>query len=405
MGYLIYLTIVCGYIFSRGFFSFPSALILLFTTIFFLFWLIFPKKLSVSLSLNPQALLVILSALSLAMYGGLYQKDITLIYFSFGLLGINFFLSFFATNKRIFLAMVMIALLTRVFMVVSSPNPKIDVYDFLRQGAIAAVSGQNPYTLTYQKMYADMTPDFYFYLPGTIYLTIPSVIIFNDPRYTFVFAEIAVALIVYKLVKKQRDKLIFPLLLLNNPMPLFIIEQSWTEPLILLGLTVFGWLILQKRTLLAAIVFGIVMATKQHLFLLLPLAIRNIRLAVIACLVAAVLILPYLLWSPADFIHDTIGLQLGFAPRYDGLTFFSLLRRFGFGYHLWLMAVTIIPLAGYVYFSRQINLSRFFILGAFLFLVIFYFNKWSYLNYYYLISQMFLIGIILESHRSKENGR
>ncbi len=301
--------------------------------------------------------------------------------------------------------MIFLSLILRIFMVWASPDPYIDVYDYLKNGAIGFISGQNPYSMMYTKMYKDVTPDFYSYLPGMIFLTLPSVFFLGDPRYTVIAAELMVAFIIYRLCRKNNGRYIFPLLVLNNPISLYMVEQSYTEPIILFLLVLFAWGLVKNKRLAPIISFGIALASKQYVIFLLPLIMRLkmdfkkiLFIITGAILTAAVFIIPFYLWSPVDFLHDAVFLQLKFPPRYEGLTLFSFLHQFGIEYNF--IAGNILIAAGlvFVYFRKKITISQFFYFSSFAFLIIFFFNKWAFINYYYLISQLLLIGAIMENN-------
>lgn len=412
MIFFLYLLVLCGFIFSLGFFSVSGVFILLLSIIFLLIGSV-KKNIFKTDFFSPKILLLLLSLLSLAVYGGLYQKNVILILLSFALLTLNVFLSLlFVKNdnakvhKSIFLAMLAIAMLVRLFMIWSSPSPHIDVYDFLRLGALGFARGENPYTMTYTKLYKNVTPDYYQYLPGMIFQTIPFVAVLGDPRYALIAAEFLVAFLIFKISKKKEDGFIYSLIILNNPISSYMIEQSYTEPLILALLVLFAWFFVRKKNYIAAITFGLLLATKQHAIVLLPILFQlfsklknKIKLFFLMVFTATIIILPFYFWSPADFMHDTVFLLINSPPRYDGLTFFSFLYRFGISYNFILSAGIISFSLLFIYTRKLTDLSSFFYLSASIFLVIFFFNKWSYINYYYFIAQLLLVSGILK----KEN--
>ncbi len=410
--YLLYFLLLAGYIFSRGFFTENSFFVL--SGICILFPIVLLKKdLMNKLNLTPGILLIMLTALSAVLYGGLYQKDLSIILTSRVLLVINLLLSvllltttYKSASVKIFNIMISLSLILRIFMVWSSPNPYIDVYDYLKKGALGFISGQNPYSMVYTKMYKDVNPDFYSYLPGMIFLTLPFVFFFGDPRYTVIAAELMVALIIYRIYRKNNGKYIYSLLVLNNPISLYMVEQSYTEPIILFLLVLFAWSMVKNKKIAAILSFGIALATKQYMIFLLPLIMRfkmdfkkKLFISLGAILTAAVLIIPFYLWSPVDFLHDALFLQLNFPPRYEGLTLFSFLHQYGITYNAIVGNILIAAGLIFVYIRKKINISQFFYLSSFAFLIIFFFNKWAFINYYYLISQLLLIGAIFDNNK------
>ncbi len=414
--YLLYLLLLAGYIFSRGFYTDNSFIIMVIVIILFPIFLI-KKEITDKLNLAPGILLIILAVLSAVLYGGLYQTDLSLVVTSRVFLAINILLAIkliITTNKssisKIFYLMIFLSLILRIFMVWSSPDPYIDVYDYLKKGALGFVSGQNPYSMVYMKMYKDVIPDFYSYLPGMIFLTLPFVLFFNDPRFAVIAAELLIAFIIYRICRKNNDRYIFPLLLLNNPISLYMVEQSYTEPIILFLLVLFAWSYFSNKRFAAFLSFGIALASKQYVVFLLPLIMRlkmdfkKILFIIFgAILTASVFIVPFYIWSPSDFWHDAVLLQLNFSPRYEGLTFFSFLNQFGVTYNSLVGNILIASGLIFVYTRRKITISQFFYLSSYTFLIIFFFNKWAFINYYYLISQLLLVGAILENNSTNND--
>lgn len=408
---LIYLLILFGFVFSRGFFSLPSVLILLVANLFFAKAFFHNLNNSKQFSFfSIRSLLIILALLSIVLYGGLYQENSFFIPLSFVLLAFNLPLLInlaasksFSKSQQIYFFVFLLAFVLRVFMVWSSPTPLIDVHDYLKNGALGLLQGKNPYSLIYTKFYSDVTPDFYSYLPAMLFLTLPSVVFFADPRYTFVFSELAVALLILHLLKNKKDRFIYSIIFLQNPISLYMIEQSYTEPLILLIILLAVFFIFKKKNLLIMIFLAVLISLKQYLLFLLPLfykllayfQIKKKLLLFFGGVIFALLIsLPFVIWNKDDFVHDAVLLQLKFPPRYEGLTFFSLLYYFtGIKYNVLISWVIITLVLLFIYTRPKITPYRFFYLSSFLYLVVFFFNKWAFLNYYYLISQLLLLGI------------
>lgn len=410
MLFFLYLLVLSAYIFTRGFFS-TGGIILIFLSLGgFLFYISGRRGLTTEI-INSKSLFVLLCILSILLYGGLYQNNSVLVYLSYVLLSLNLLLAVkLSTLKnaiggnRIFIYMLLIAVLVRLFMVWSSPVPYIDVYDVLKNGALGLLGGQNPYTMTYTKLYSNFTPDYYTYPPGMIYLTLPFVGLFHDPRYTMILAEIGVTFLIYDLLKKSKERNIVSLLFLLNPISIYMIEQSYTETLILFMIVFSIWLWSKKKYHLFAFILGLILVTKQYLFLLIPLYWKLIKswkeklyITGGALLTAFFLIMPFLIWNYPEFMKDVVYLQGTILPRYDGLSFFAFIFRLGGSYNYLLSLIITILVLIYAYSRRIVNPAGFFILSSLLFLVVFFFNKWSYINFYYLISQLLLAAAVITS--------
>lgn len=418
---MLYLLLISGYVFSFGFFSVYGVILLLIFTVIFFAWVVGNKKLiPQDLFLTPVQLLFISSILSIVLYGGLYQTIKSLYYLSYLLLGINLLLIIkFSTpsaekvKRKLFFFIIAIGLILRLLMIFSSPNPAIDVFDYLKKGAYAFMQGANPYSevytkfyasQVYAKFYADIEPNFYQYLPATLYFTLPSVLLFTDPRFTFVISEIGTAILLFKILKKSKQRYVYPLLILANPVSLYMIEESYTEPLLIFLLTLFALLVIKRKIGKASLVFGLLLGTKQYMVLVIPLFIKffkelkqKVLFTLISLIVLVVLIAPFYFWSPNDFLHDTVFLQHLFPPRYEGLTLFSLIYNFwGIEYNFYLSLILwgipfIILLR-----NKKTDLGSQLILSSVVLFMFFFFNKWAFLNYYYLVSQCFLLGVALK---------
>jgi len=106
------------------------------------------------------------------------------------------------------------------------------------------------------------------------------------------------------------------------------------------------------------------------------------------------------LLSPKDFVYDTILLQNIFPPRLEGLTFFSTLFRLCKLKYPFLVALSIWVGFGVFLLKQKVRQKTDFILEYALFLLVFfYFNKWAFLNYYYLISNLYLLSIFITIHQ------
>lgn len=409
---IIYLLILGGFIFSKGFFTFQSISVLIIAyTLFFIS--ILKKQFLISfLSFSPTQILLLLIFLSAALYGGLFQHQSLIVWLSFILCGISIIFSILLLQKKhshylkfIYIGLFGCAILLRIFMVWSSPLPYIDVFDCLKNGAWALFNGDNPYSIFYTKLYPNIIPNFYPYLPGTLLATLPSVLLSNDPRYTFIASELITALLILSLKELKKHRYIFSLLFLYNPISLFLLEQSYTEPLNIALLTACAVLFFKNRLLASTLLFGLTLSSKQYLVFLIPLfynllisklKIFRSPLFLIPLTVFVIVILPFFLWNQQDFIHDAILLQYNFPPRYEGLTFFSLLYKLGYPFNPSLSMLITLSIFIFIYLRRINKISNFFYLSSFLYFSFFFFNKWAFANYYYLIAQLFLLGIVFE---------
>lgn len=352
---IIYILLLFGYIFTHGFYSF-TGFILILLSFFLLLFLSFKKSTSTNtLTLFLFFTLMTSLTLTLFLYGGLYQQNKTLIIFSqlliFFLIPFSFLYlkdysaRFYFFNKQKFIVFLIVAILLRIFMIISSPHPKIDVFDQLRIGSKELLQLKNPYQLTFPKVYENQIPIIYAYLPGSAIILAPFSAIFNDHRVALILADLGSALILFLLLKKQKKNLsgdermvaeIIPLIYLFNPMSLFVIEQSWLDPLMTFFLFLFFYFYLKKRnSLLAFFLLGIALTIKQTLILIIP-SLLGLRLRipqmVTIFITMAFIIIPFFVWSPKDFIFDVTGAKqnqiYNLAPVKASLNFTGFFYQF-----------------------------------------------------------------------------
>ncbi len=409
---LLYLILLFSFIFSRGEFTYAGSFILLIFLLLIVVFLICNK--TPKFNFDAKIILVILCSLSIIVYGGFYQTDYVMI--SYSLLSISLFLSvlLLLINKvnvlKFFcVTMFAIALLTRVLMILGSPNPHIDIYDVLKIGAKGLSEGINPYTNTYTKLYEGPASDTYVYLPGMIFLTLPSVLIFNDPRYSLIVADILIALLIFKIVRDKQNRLIFPLLFLYHPLALTVLEESMTDPFLLLLLLGAVYTFLHKKNKLTSIIFGLTLGTKQYAIFLLPLLLRlflkrkdlfTVILGSFTTLL--VLILPFLVWDKDSFLQGVIFELNDLPARPWSLTLNSLLYHLNIQVNQNILTVILFLVIILFYLQKIKTPSRFLYISAAVLFFFFFFNKWSALNYWYLVGQLILLGYVIEGVAKEE---
>lgn len=411
----IYFIFSFGFIFSHGFYNFYGSLLIILSISLFFFFLIKPNLLPFEItskkffSLLSYALFLNIN-LTFLLYGGLYQTNKEALKLSLLLLKILLFFSFLLLCKikihylkYLIYFLIGLWLSLQILMVISSSSPKIDVYEFLKNGALNTIKGHNPYSLIYNKTYFDQKPDCYAYLPFMIFYTIPFVFLLNDPRYAFIFAQmVTFYLLVFKFHWQNKKfgeifSLLIASLILFQPLSLYITEQSYTEPLIVLEILLFYYF-LNNKSRINGFILGILLATKQYLIFILPFFpklkqfVKKYFFQIV--FTGGCLIIPFFIANPKDFVHDIILTQYLFPPRYEGLTLFSILfYKFGLSYSVFYSLPIWVCAGIFLYKNKTLN----YILKLTLFfLIFFYFNKWAFINYYYLIANMLLLSIIYE---------
>ena len=132
-----------------------------------------------------------------------------------------------------------------VVVVRASPKPWIDVWYFQQGAASTLLHGSNPYTATYPDVYGTWSKLFYAremvrdgrvtaftYSPLIVLADLPGFAALGDVRYSLLALMIGSAFLLSRALPGATGELA-ALLLLFQPRSLFVLEQSWTEPLVM----------------------------------------------------------------------------------------------------------------------------------------------------------------------------
>jgi hypothetical protein len=308
-----------------------------------------------------------------------------------------------------------------VSVLVASPHPRIDVW-WLQQGAAQAIlHGHNPYAVAYPNIYAG-TAETQLFVPGmlndsgwitafpypplTFLLGAPAVLLFHDVRF-MLLATMAIAAWALRRIGKGDLPELAALLLLLHPTTFFVLEQSWTEPMVLAAL---GATIVAMREIgqgarggaVLGVAGGLLAAAKQYspilavpLALTLPARGRWKSIAIAACAVSAT-VLPFVLWDAREFWHDIAEVHLLQPFRMDALSCLvpvatRLGRPVSAGWGFLAAAVVfLLSLRPGASLAQVLRTSA----AAFLSLVLF--NKQAFCNYYWLAIGLLLFATALE---------
>ena len=206
----------------------------------------------------------------------------------------------------------------------ASPRPTIDVWYLVQHASDCVLRGCDPYTLTTPQ--APGLRDGFPYLPMTAVLLAPFRLLLHDVRYGEALAIVVAAVLLRRC--GTRTTLRLSPLLLCVPGLFFQVEQAWTESL-LLGLLVAaaaaslrGWQ-LSGRWVASGVLLGLALATKQHMWLLVPVAAVTLgaRTTGVAALTGALAMLPWFVANPSAMWHRTVTDFVDIAPRADALTY------------------------------------------------------------------------------------
>ena len=302
----------------------------------------------------------------------------------------------------------------------STPVPPIDVFVFQRDSVAALLSGVNPYSITFPNPYRNGA----YYGPGmvvdgqlTFGFVYPPLSLFlsvlgawaGDVRY----AQLGAMTLAAVFMATTRRGPVGPLaagLYLFTPRNLFVVQQSWTEPFVVLFLAATVWCAV-RHPRVAPYVLGLFFAVKQYAVLALPLVLlvarppmrfaglRPVLLRAVA--VAAVVTLPLALADLPGFLRAVVMLQFYQPFRPEALSYLGLIAGpggqppFGTGVAFAVAAAV----AGLALWRLPRTPAGFALGVAALFLAFYVLNKQAFANYYF-----FVIGTLCVAVAAAEPG-
>jgi len=294
----------------------------------------------------------------------------------------------------------------------TSPTPWIDVFVFETQGVEAFLQGRNPYAITFPNIYGD--GGFYGeglvengrllfgfpYPPLSLYLSTLGKVLGGDPRFARLVAiTLAAGLMAY--ARGGRLGAGAAALLLLTPRGLFVLEQSWTEPflVLLLAATVFC-ACRYPRAL--PYVFGLMLAVKQYTVFMLPLLplltpLRGRQLWGLlwrAGVTALAVSLPLVVINVPAFMRSVVTLQLHQPFRFDSLSYLAWWVSQGHPQPpVWISFVGVAVATALVLWRAPRTPAGFAAGVAFVYAVFFAFNKQAFSNYYYFVVGALCIAV------------
>lgn len=308
-------------------------------------------------------------------------------------------------------------------MIFASPEPRIDVFYAQKEAVLHLLSGENPYASSYTNVYSTKTGTIFAYLPSVVLLQTPFVSLFSDPRVLMSVADILTAILLFKLSGKSILSQILSLLYLYRPNSLFVIEQGWISPLVMLFVVLLFYILEAKRVrfFLLGLACGVLSTIQFHysvFFLFFLLLFYKQRPFILGFFVViAFVLLPFVLWNPSSFYEVTIAhytqsplvLQT-LMPIHQSLSVNTLYYLIsGRDYSSYVFYAAVLSSVGCLYYFSYRYLSRikdqsqrvsFLLLCIiFFFLVFFSFSFFSFINYYYYVSGLIILWLALQVKR------
>ncbi|MDQ1745943.1 MAG: hypothetical protein QOD07_206 [Frankiaceae bacterium] len=294
-----------------------------------------------------------------------------------------------------------LALATGCVVIAVVTNPKIDVWYLLQQSSSGLLSGDDMYRQHWAHSHGLQAV--YPYLPMSTVLLAPFRWIAGDVRVGLLLASVGTSALLRRLAPAAPAAL--SLLVLVHPHWAFLVDQSWTEPLLLFLLCAAVLATERRRPVLAVLALAAALAAKQHVVLLLPLFALwpafGWRRTLAAAAVAALAIAPWVVAGPADFWHDAVhaNLTLGVIPR--ALCVPSFLLRHGITVGFWFPLLAL--LGAYAACLRGPRTAAGLALGSALVLwTVDATNKQSFFNHYTLPLGLLVLALTAAARPNEE---
>ncbi|HEY6106150.1 MAG TPA: glycosyltransferase 87 family protein [Anaeromyxobacteraceae bacterium] len=234
-----------------------------------------------------------------------------------------------------------------VVVIHNSPHPFIDVWHHQQIAAEALWNGRNPYAITYPNIYPHqrwLAPELlsdgrvkgFTYPPLTTLVGLPGWLLLGDVRFALLACTLLSAWAIRHLGRGAAAE-DAALLLLFHPRAFFMLDNAWTEPLLLapLALALVAARELRGRSswMASGAALGLAAASKQFSLLVLPPFVAVMprlwrgKVLAVAGGVAAATLLPFLVMGPRDLWHGLVTYQLVLPFREDSLSWMVPIAR------------------------------------------------------------------------------
>lgn len=294
-----------------------------------------------------------------------------------------------------------------VWVIKAAPQPMIDVLVFHETSAQALLLGENPYTAKVPNIYGHMAyygaelvdEEGYLtignpYLPLSIYISSLGYLIGGDVRYSHLMAFVlSSALIAF--LHAGREAKLAAYLLLFMPRAFYVLEQGWTELILVFFLTAVIFCATRYPKFLP-VMLGLFFASKQYLFFMLPVSLLLVAnksswrdwfnlygwMGGIIFVVTA----PLAFWNLQAFLWN-VGAAQWYQPfRIDALSYLALYARVFDQIPPFLISFLALGIALLIVWRIAPRTSTGFAFSLALCLAVFFaFNKQAFCNYYFLV--------------------
>jgi hypothetical protein len=302
-----------------------------------------------------------------------------------------------------------------------SPQPWIDVMVYYDESAEALLGGANPYNMTFTNIYYPSTlfypsgeATYYPYPPVTFVIGLVGTVL-GDARWMLIGAHLLAGYLLFLTGRARNlafgESLMVAILFLYLPAGLFIVENGWTEPTVVLALAGSSYLLSRDRYKKFAWLAGVVLALKQTMVVYLMLLLGFWRKSTPKWL-PFMLVTPaltygaFFIWNPRALTDDLVIFHLTSPFRPDGLTIGSwLYREFGLQIPSWvaLFPLVLVISLGIYRLSLNGGVSRIYDTGriallwcsfATVYLLTLLVSKHAFANYYYFFHFLVVLSLL-----------
>jgi uncharacterized membrane protein len=317
--------------------------------------------------------------------------------------------------------------------------PVWSVHDIILQQEAAMrylIVGKNPYKETYfgtpvesfnyddpddptatnPALYHFVMPPWYVLFPFPFYWAANATIGFFDGRMPLLFLLAVMLGVLYYLFRDKTLGRVAIILTALSPAVVNYTIEGRSDMFALAWMVICLFLLVRKRPILAGVVFGLALASKQTIWFAAPFFamlawkwdrkhIWGITLAAVATVL--VIVLPFVLWDPKAFIDSVVVyVSGGSATSYpvSGYGLSMVLRDMGvirdihayYPFIFWQLALGIPALAlGAKVLYRKATLSNFFIVYAVVLGIIWYASRYFNNSHVAYLSSLFVLGALL----------
>ena len=247
------------------------------------------------------------------------------------------------------------------------------------------------------------------YPPSVVYCNGLSWMLFADVRGLWIVFDVLAALLMYALARRcnpgekgARLCQLLPLTFLFLPRSLFVIEQSWTEPLVVVSLAAFALAFQAGRwPALTGGLLGLWLSSKQYTVLAIPMLLKLRRWRPVAWLCAVAvglaLVLPFAIWDFHAMMENVLYFFLKSDARGDALSLYGLAVALGVSPTAgWIGAVVAcLWIGGVAWFTWKMprNLPGMLFAAAGMWMFFFLLGKQAFMNYFYMVAFTLLLAV------------